>query len=219
MICFFQGHFQCFGEKANFDHLDKFSFLDSSCREKYFFAWLILIFGIKSSIPLLWLSSEKWIDCKLMRDKNSSFYTFFNVSVKRQILAQNLPKFAFSKRQILSLFTNLVSHYRQILAVFLCFWADFAMIPTIFFWESYNTSYCLHFLFYGLVSYSSSAPCYRASKIKNFKQPSCKKQKKSKFAYTLKTPQYKLTGPIHLKDKMAILGTPYPCSVSVLIIT
>ena len=107
---FFQGHFQCFGEKANFDHLDKFAFLDSSCRKKNIFLWLKLIFGIKSSIPLLWLSSEKWIDCKLMRDKNSSFYTFFNVSVKRQILAQNLPKFAFSKRQILSLFTNLVSH-------------------------------------------------------------------------------------------------------------
>ena len=34
---FFQGHFQCFGEKANFDHLDKFAFLDSSCRKKYFF--------------------------------------------------------------------------------------------------------------------------------------------------------------------------------------
>ena len=107
---FFQGHFQCFGEKANFDHLDKFAFLDSSCRKKNIFLWLKLIFGIKSSIPLLWLSSEKWIDCKLMRDKNSSFYTFFNVSVKRQILSlicQNLP---FQRGKFCSLFTNLVSH-------------------------------------------------------------------------------------------------------------
>ena len=37
---FFQGHFQCFGEKANFDHLDKFVFLDGSCRKKNIFCGL-----------------------------------------------------------------------------------------------------------------------------------------------------------------------------------